>query len=356
MLGNEHEYVLSALESTWISGGPFVERLEREMAERMGVRYAVAVANGTAALHLTYLALGIGPGDEVIVPGFTFAAVAAMARAVGAKVVTADVDAETWLLDPDSVASLVGPRTKAIVPVHLYGNVSDMDALMEVGARSGVAVVEDAAEAAFSRYKGKYAGTIGTAGTLSFHATKTITTGAGGMVLTNDAPLAERMRMIRDHGMRHRSHYWHEVVGFNFRLTNLQAALGCAQLERLEHILAERQRVQDTYRRQLDGDTRWRLQLFRLDVEPVLWTFALQLVDAAEMPPRDVVIERMAAGEIETRPGFFALSEFPPYRDLPDLPNSLAVAQRVLTLPTYPGLEEDTIAHICAAFRSALEG
>jgi perosamine synthetase len=270
LYGDEIDTVVDALRSTWISGGPYVDAFEDEIARRLDSPYAIAVSNGTTALHLAFLGLGIGPGDEVIVPGFTFVAAANMALAVGANLVFADVDPSTWLLEPASVARLISPRTRAIVVVHLYGNVADMDALLEIAGEHRTAVVEDAAEAAFCRHKGRFAGTMGDVGTLSFQATKTITTGEGGMVLTGDEQMFRRMLLLRDHGMRQDKRYWHDVVGYNYRLTNLQAALGCAQLRHLDTIRAERARVHRTYRNCLAGINNFQQQVFDKDVDALL--------------------------------------------------------------------------------------
>lgn len=351
--GFEKDYVVDALESTWISGGPYVERLEKEMPASMGVPFGVAVSNGTAALHLALLGLGVGPGDEVIIPGFTFVAAANMVLAVGAKPVYADVNRDTWLVDPTMVASLITPKSKAIIPVHLYGNVAAMDEIGAVAKAHGIAVIEDAAEAAFSRYLGCCAGTIGDVGTLSFQATKTISTGEGGMVLTRDPRLHRRMLMLRDHGMRKGKRYWHDVVGYNFRMTNLQAALGCAQLEKLDTICRERQRVHATYRRHMAGDNRIIEQRFSNEVEPVLWTYAIRLARTAESLSRDAIMDFLGQAGIETRPGFYPMSEMRPY-DCPELPVSMEVARNVILFPTYPDLDNQTIAHICETFRSIL--
>jgi len=353
LFGFEKDYVVDALESTWISGGPYVERLEKDLPAILGAPFGIAVSNGTAALHLALLALGVGPGDEVIVPGYTFVAAANMVLAVGATPICVEVEENTWLLDPAALGSLITPRTRAIIPVHLYGNVASMDRIMEIANSRGIVVIEDAAEAAFSKFGGRYAGTISTVGTLSFQATKTISTGEGGLVLTSDPDLYRRMLMLRDHGMRKDRRYWHDVVGYNFRMTNLQAALGCAQLEKLDVIRRERQRVHQTYRQHMAGEPRIREQGFAESVEPVLWTYAVRLTDKGLGGLRDQIMERLDQAGIETRPGFYPLSEMPPY-DCPRLPAALDIGRNVILLPTYPGLKDRTIAHICETFRSIL--
>ncbi|MCA9130864.1 MAG: aminotransferase class I/II-fold pyridoxal phosphate-dependent enzyme, partial [Planctomycetales bacterium] len=228
--GREREYVNDALESVWISGGPYVDRFELEFANALGVAHAITVSNGTTALHLAMLGLEIEPGDEVILPGFGFMAAANIVLHMGARPVFADVDPATWCMDPESVAAKVSNRTKAIVPIHTYGCAADLSSLRNLCMSKGIALIEDAAEALGTKFGGLQVGTVGAVGTFSFHATKTITTGEGGMVTTNDDALNERMRLFRNHGMSGRR-YYHHVAGHNFRMTNLQAALGCAQLE-----------------------------------------------------------------------------------------------------------------------------
>lgn len=353
LVGRERDYVLEALESSWISGGPFVDRLEKEVPARMGVGHGVAVANGTAALHLALLGLGIGPGDEVIVPAFTFIAAANMTLMVGATLVAADIDPEGWCLDPDDVAKRITQRTKAIIPVHLYGNIAAMEPLLRLGEAHGIPIIEDAAEAAFSTYQGRAAGTMGRIGTFSFHATKTITTGEGGMVVTDDGALAERLRKIRDHGMRKDRRYWHDIVAHNFRMPNLVAAIGCAQLEKLDAIIAERARVQAAYRRHLAGIDGVRAQLFAPEVKPVLWALAVQLLAPEAAERRQAVMDTLEQEGIETRPGFYDLAQLPPY-GCPALPVAAKVSRTVLSLPTYPDLSDADIAFICRVFAHAI--
>lgn len=358
IFGSEADLVTDALRSTWISGGPYVDEFERQIARLNRTPYAIAVSNGTTALHLALLGLGIGPGDEVVVPAFTFAAAANMALAVGARIVTADVDPETWCLDPGSVEQVVTDRTRAIIAVHLYGNMVEMDTLVEVANHAHAALIEDAAEAAFSQYKGRAAGTIGRIGTLSFHAAKTITTGEGGMVMTADEDLFRRMMLLRNQGMRKGKPYWHDVAGHNFRLTNVQAAIGCAQLKELESIRSERRRVHCSYRRSLRNISGFREQVFPNTVDALLWAVAGQLT-GDDVPlhsmeaQRDEVIVKMRDEGIEVRPGFYTLGSLPPY-SCKEYPNARRVAASVISLPTYPALTDEKIQRICEVLEQAL--
>ncbi len=357
LFGGEERLILDALRSTWISGGPYVDRLEREIADCMGVRHAIAVSNGTTAIELALRGLQLAPGAEVIVPAFGFVAAANMVLSVGLTPVFADVTPDTWLLDPAEIDRLATARTKAVVPLHLYGNVADMDAMTAVAERAGLTVIEDAAEAAFSRYEGRYAGTIGRVGTLSFQATKTVTTGEGGMVLTDDDALAARCRTLRDHGMRKDKRYWHDMVGHNFRLTNLQAAMGCGQLQALDRIISERRRLYVGYKARLAGVNGIRLQRFDANVEPVVWVTVVQLDDNRDPDTvrarRDQIIRGMAADGVETRPGFYDLSLLPPY-GCPPLPVAQRVSASTIALPAFVGLTTDDIDRICGSFETHL--
>jgi perosamine synthetase len=352
--GNERRYVVEALESTWISGGPFVERLEKEFSALCGGRPALSTSNGTTALHTIYAALGVGTGDEVVVPGFAFMAAANVALHVGARPVFCEVDPRTWCMTAAAVAPRLTARTKAIVAVHTYGNVCEMDEICALGRSRGIAVIEDAAEAFASRHRGRLAGTIAPIGSFSFQATKTITTGEGGMVVTDDEPLAKSMRLYRSHGMdRSRAFYWHEVAGYNFRLTNLQAALGCAQLEHLEDVVGERKRLHAAYRRRLSQAEGIVPQHFPPEVDPVLWTFALKLAAKAYPQGRDAVMKQMAERGVETRPGFYPASQMRHlYPDCPPLPVCEELGGQVISLPTYPRLEDSKLDAICDALRA----
>ena len=345
--GNEEELLIEALRSTWISGGPFVNRLENSFQELLSKKFVLTTSNGTSALQLAFLAIGLRPGDEIIVPGFGFLAATNIALQMGVNPVFAEVDSETWCVNSTGIEKCLSPKTKAIVPLHTYGNVCEMDGIMELAYEEKIPVIEDAAEAFASKYKGKYAGSIGDIGTFSFQATKTITTGEGGMVITNAKELNERMSLYRNHGMLRKTYYWHELAGHNFRLTNIQAALGCAQLEHLEKIVIERRRVHSTYNKCLGNEDGITLQKFGPDVEPILWAFAANLDPKAYPKGRDMVISQMKERKIETRPGFYPPTLMKHLYNSDPLPVSEEIGLNVISLPTFPSLGDEQIGYIC---------
>ncbi len=348
--GNEQKYMNDALTSTWISGGPYVDRFEKEFLKGIGSGFAVSTSNGTSALHLLLLALGIEPGDEIIVPGFGFMAAANIALHIGAKPVFAEVDPETWCLNASEIEKCITPRTRAVVPVHTYGNICAMDEIRSLANHHNITVVEDAAEAFFSKYKGRFAGTIGTAGCFSFQATKTITTGEGGMVVTEKEELFRKMNLFRNHGMM-KKRYWHEVPGHNFRLTNFQAAMGCAQLEKLDEIIQERQRIYNQYNEHLSREPGLMMQYFTSDVNPVLWAMAVKMDTTAYFQGRDNVMKQMGNKNIETRPGFYAASMLEIYSCHQKLPVCEDISKQVISLPTFPGLQNEQIEFICTTLK-----
>lgn len=345
--GNEQKYVSAALASTWISGGEYVDRLEHEFAAYCGATHALTVCNGTAALHLAYLGAELQPGDEVIVPGFAFLGPANIALHMGARPVFAEVDPDTWCLTASAVERCLTPRTKLVVPVHTYGNVCAMDEILALARERRLTVIEDAAEAFPSRYRGRLAGTLGDIGCFSFQATKTITTGEGGMVVTEQESARERMALYRNHGMQRKRYYWHDLPGHNFRLTNLQAALGCAQLEKLDAIVRERNRVWARYQDRLSRLGGVTLQRFAPEVHAVVWAVALTLDPAAFPQGRDAVMSQMGEAGIETRNGFVAASAMDFYR-CPPLPVCEQLSRQVISLPTFPTLTDEQIDQICS--------
>jgi perosamine synthetase len=347
--GKEKQHVMQALESSWISGGKYLDQLESDMARILNAKHVITTSNGTTSLMLSFLALGLGPGDEIIVPGFTFAAPANMALAIGATPVFADIDPETWLLCPISVAQCITPRTKAIVPVHIYGNMCDMNALTNLSQQHNLAIVEDVAEAAFSTYRGQQAGTFGAFGSFSFQATKTITTGEGGAVCTDDDVLADAARLIRNHGMRPNKRYFHEVIGHNFRLTNLQAALGVAQLEHVDQIIENKKRVFARYQHNLQHQAGIRMQHITPGCDPVMWAVAIKIDPQIFGQDRDTLIDTLHGKGIETRPGFYAFPDMPIYR-APPLAHSSDVGRHTISLPSYTMISNSDIDRICEIF------
>lgn len=350
--GNEQNYLSEALTSTWISGGPFVDRFEREFAEYCGVRYALTASNGTTALHMAYLACGLGPGDEVILPGFAFMGAANMVMYMGAKPVFAEVDRDTWCLSAAEIEKRLTPNTKLIVPIHTYGNVCGMHAIMELAKDRSIPVIEDTAEAFASRFESRLAGTYSLIGTFSFQATKTITTGEGGMVITDDESLYDRMSLYRSHGMRRKRFYWHDLAGHNFRLTNLQAAVGVAQMEKLQSIIDKRKHVHQQYYARLSETPGLTLQHYPAEVDAVLWAVALKLDPRAYPQGRDVVLQEMKDAQIECRPGFVAPRFMEHIYSCPELPISEELSRQVISLPTYPTLQDEQIEFICKQLKS----
>lgn len=345
--GDERRYVCEALDSNWISGGPFVDQLEQGFSSFSGGARALAVSNGTTAIQLAYLAIGLGAGDEIVLPGFGFLAAANVALNMAVRPVFCEVDPQTWCMRAEDIAPCLTSRTRAIVVVHTYGNVCDMGPILALANEHDIPVIEDSAEAFPSRYRGQLAGSLGTIGTYSFQATKTITTGEGGMVVTRNDSLYDRMALYRSHGLRRKNqHYWHEVPGFNFRLTNMQAALGCAQMDNLDRIVAERRRVYATYLEHLavmDGIT---LQKFRPEVDPVVWAIAVRLDPMSFPQGRDAVLAQMLEAGIELRPGFYSPSQLR-YFDCPPLTTCDALAASIVSLPSYPTLTASEIERIC---------
>jgi perosamine synthetase len=343
--GREAEYVQECLQTTWISSqGRFIEQFETRFAEFCGVAHAVATNNGTTALHLALVALGVGPGDEVIVPSLTYVASANVVRYCGATPIFVDSEPTTMNLDIDAAAAAVTDRTKAIMPVHLYGHPADMDPLMALGRRHGLAILEDAAEAHGATYRGRTVGSIGTCAAFSFFGNKIITTGEGGMVTTDDAELAAWLRQFRGQGQDPKRRYWFPVVGYNYRMTNVAAAIGVGQLERVHEHLAQRARVFGWYQERLasvPGVTRPQGQPW---AKPVNWLYTIRLMEA----DRDETMAGLAAEGVDTRPVFYPMHVLPPYQDATGkFPVAEEISRTGLSLPTHGALTEDDVDYVC---------
>lgn len=357
LAGNEKKYVSDAIDSTWISSsGTYLNRFEHEFAGRCDAKFALAVSNGTVALHLAMLALEIGPGDEVIIPSLTYIATANAVRYVGAVPVFADVERESWGLCPQSVKAAITDRTKAIIAVDLYGHPADMDALQAVTAGRNIAIIEDAAEAHFALYKGKPTGTLGTIGTFSFYGNKILTSGEGGAVTTNDETLATQMRMLRGQGMDLKRRYYFPIVGYNYRLTNVAAALLCAQMERADEIIAQRKSVLSAYQERLGNIPGLGFRPSAEWAQPAPWLFCLTVDEKAFGCDRDSLMAILDREGIETRPFFIPIHTLPPYqgsRQADDLSLSCRLGATGLNLPTHKGVGEREINRICEVIRGA---
>lgn len=357
LAGREKEYVADCMESGWISSaGKYVELFEAEFAKFCGVRHAVSCCNGTAALHLSLAALGVGPGDEVIVPTLTFVATANAVTYCGARPVFVDVEPESWNLDPAQVASKITPRTKGIVAVHLYGNPVDVDALRALASRHGLFLLEDAAEAHGALHRGRPAGSLGDVAAFSFYANKIIATGEGGMVTTDDDALAARVRLLRGQGMSTERRYWFPVVGYNYRMMNLPAAIGLAQLERAGWHTARRREVAASYARLLGDVQGLSRQAEREWARHAYWMFTVVL-GVGEEGDRDRLMTRLHEEGVETRPVFYPVHSLPPYSEASrgeEFPVAERLARRGLSLPTWAGLSDDDLSYVCERLRACM--
>ena len=307
--GNERSYLLECLETGWISSeGPFVERFEAALAAQVGRRHGVAVSSGSAALEICVAALGIGSGDEVIMPAFTIISCAAPVVRAGARPVLVDSDAATWNMDAAQIEARITPRTRAIMLVHIYGLPADVEPILDVARRHKLAVIEDAAEMHGQRYRARACGSFGELSVFSFYPNKHVTTGEGGMVLTDDAALAERCRGLRNLCFQPQARFVHEALGWNFRMTNLQAALGLAQLERLEASVARKRRMGQRYTERLRGLPGVQLPLARTDyAENIFWVYGL----VPERIEARAAMRKLGEAGVGTRPFFWPMHRQP---------------------------------------------
>ena len=324
--------------------GAFVDRFERAVAEATGAAHAIAVRNGTVALHLALHVLGLGPGDEVIVPSFTYIASVNTIAQTGATPVFAESRRSDWLIDVEDVAQRITSRTKAIMPVHLYGHACDMVALQALAARHGIAIVEDCAETLGTTLSGRHVGTF------SFFGNKTVTIGEGGMVITNDAALASRLRQTKGQGQSLTRRYWHEILGFNYRMTNIAAAIGTAQMERLPSILERKRSLAFQYRALL-APCPVEFQQPLAGMVGSDWLVSLLLPSGVD---RNWLMSELQSQGIETRPVFYPAHHMPMYARALVLPVAEAIAARGISLPSYPGLTGRDVERVATALMEAL--
>jgi len=358
--GNEEKYLVECIRTGWISSeGPFVARFEEQFAARVGRRHGVAVANGSVALDAAIVALGIGPGDEVILPSSTIISCAAAIVRAGATPVLVDSDPRTWNMEVGQVEARVTPRTKAIMAVHIFGLPVDMDPLLALARKHGLKVIEDAAEQIGQTYRGRPCGSFGDLSTFSFYPNKHVTTGEGGMIVTDDAALAERCRSLRNLCFKPEQRFVHDELGWNFRLSNLQAALGVAQLERLDKSVAIKRRMGARYTEQLKGTRGLELPVASTPyADNIYWVYGLVLEDDVPFDAREAMA-RLAKLGIGTRPFFWPMHEQPVFRRMglfagESHPVAERIARRGFYIPSGMALSEEQIERAAAAVREIL--
>jgi perosamine synthetase len=351
--GNELKYVTQCIASGWISSkGAFVEKFEHDFAEFINIPWSTAVCNGTVALHLALEALGVGFEDEVIVPTLTYIASANAITYTCAKPVFVDSLKNTWQIDTDDVIRKITIKTKAIMCVHLYGHACEMDTLVEICNKYNLFLIEDCAEAIGTYYKGRHVGTFGDVATFSFYGNKTITTGEGGMVLTSNKTLYERLVHLKGQGLAKYREYWHDTIGYNYRMTNICAAIGVAQLEKIGKILKEKRKIAILYKKYLvDSD-------FSLheEMENTIHSYWMCTVLIKNPAKRDELRNFLLKEGVETRPIFYPIHTMPMYSSkFEKHPIAEDISRRGINLPSFPDLDEESIGYITNLMKKFME-
>lgn len=354
----EAQYVLDAVTHGWGERCyEYITRFEKTFAEHVGATYAIATSSCTGALHMGMAALGVGAGDEVILGNTNWIASAAPIDYLGARPVFVDVLEDSWCLDPQQVRAAITPKTKAILAVHLYGNLCDMDALLAIGAEFGIPVIEDAAEAIGSQWQGKAAGSMGAFGAFSFHGTKTMTTGEGGMFVTSDRALYDRVLTLSNHGRVAGStrQFWPDFIGFKYKMSNLQAAIGCAQVERIDELIERKRAIFDQYAQGLLGLTGVSMNPQPVNSRNGYWMPTV-VFDASLGITRDVLIDAFKAQEVDARVFFWPLSSLPMFQDHPvDTPVSFSLCERAINLPSYHDMTHEDQQRVVAVVRELIK-
>jgi len=361
LAGNEQKYVLDCLKTNWISsGGSYLKKFEEGFSRYCGVRHGIGVCNGTVALHLAVAALGVGPGDEVIMPTLTIASTVFAALYGGAKPVFVDVQPDTWNMDPAQLEAKITRKTRAIVPVHMYGHPCDMDAIMRVARKHRIAVIEDAAQAHGAQYKGRRIGSFGKLSCFSFYSNKIITCGEGGMVLTDDDKLAEKCRSLKNLSFLKERRFFHKDIGFNYRMTNLQAAIGLAQLEQIDEMIARRRRNARLYNELLSGIEGLVLATERPDVRNVYWMYGVVVKPSFGLK-RDYLMKKLLDKGIETRTFFIPMHNQPVLKkagcaDRKKYPVSQMLGRCGFYLPSGSGLTQAQIEYVAGCIKKIRSG
>ena len=349
--------VNEAVRSGWVSSkGEFVGEFEKTFASFCGARFASTTANGTVALHLALLSLGIGVGDEIIVPTFTFVGTVSPILYLGAVPVFVDCDINHWCIDPDQIERKITARTKAIIVVHLYGHPTEMQAVRKVAKKHNLFVIEDAAEAHGALYRNKTVGALSDVSIFSFYGNKIITTGEGGMVLANNKKIIEKVNVLKNHGMSPSRRYWHPELGYNYRMTNLQAALGMGQMSRIGPLLAKKRTISEWYHRELDEN----LVIFQKEMpwaRSVYWMVSVILRPIKNAAQREKLMVELMRRGIESRPFFYPVHLFPPFRKYARnerFPVVESIYHRGICLPSGADITEMEVLQVCRELNSLL--
>lgn len=354
--GNELKYLTKCIKTNWISSlGGYVTRFEEDFGKFVGTKHAISTSSGTTALHLALAALGIGKDDEVIVPDLTFVATANAVSYTGAKPVFVDASHDTWNIDPRYIEKKITKRTKAIIAVHLYGHSADMDPILAIAKSHGLFVIEDAAEAHGAEYKGSKVGSLSDIGCFSFYGNKIITTGEGGIVVTNNADIEKRVKMLRDHAMSQDQVYWHEAIGYNYRMTNIQAAIGVAQLERIANIIEikrENAMIYNSFLRDipciiLPPELPW--------AKSVYWMYSILIEKTAGISRNKLMIVLKENG-IDSRPFFVPMHKLPMYAHRSSYPVATRLSNTGINLPSSTKITRADIQYIASVIKANLAG
>lgn len=346
--------VNETMKSGWISSlGENILKFENQFASFCDTKFALTVSNGTVGLHLALHSLNIGPGDEVIVPNFTFVATANSVLYTGATVRYADINPKTLCICPESIKSLINDNTKAIIPVHVYGHPSDMISINEIAKENRLKVIEDCAEAHGAELSGRKVGSFGDVGVFSFYGNKIITTGEGGMITTNDESLYKKMKLLRDHAMSNVKRYWHTEMGFNYRMTNIQAAIGIAQLNKIDNILEEKIKIYYNYKKALNSSY-LKLNFTEKKYKNVFWYITV-LIDKINETQRDEIIGELYKDGIDSRPFFYPLNTMPMLKNKDYTPVTDLISPIGICLPTFIGLTNTEIIYITKCLNKILK-
>lgn len=345
----DKKFLIKSFDSNWISGGYFVNKLENDFTKFLKSKKTLTVNNGTSAIHIIYLALNLKKGDEIILPAYGYMAASNIALQLDLKPVFVDVDKDTFCIDVNKVQQKISKKTKLIVAINTYGNICNFTELNKIKIKTGIPILEDAAESLGSTYKNKQSGTFGDFGTFSFQATKNITTGEGGLITTNNRIIYEKIKLYRNHGVD-KIRYYHLLPGSNFRLTNIQASIGCSQLKRIKLIKKRREEIFFLYQDLFSKNKNIHLQKFNKDINPMYWTLAINLKN--KNFNRDKIIKMMLKRKIETRNGFYSPNRLKIYNKFKsnDLKISDSISKNIICLPLYNKLSNNDVEYIAKNF------